>query len=74
MDRKQMCVSNVKYKKPTQHEGKRMKNLLKYLTYRESRTEKARQRGGRERWLDRGMGGSVAKSLTAAMPTRANMC
>ncbi|GAB4523390.1 MAG: hypothetical protein OHK0046_37010 [Anaerolineae bacterium] len=61
MDRKLMCVSNVKYKKPTANEAKRMKNLLGYLTYRESRTEKARHAGGRERWLDRGMGDSVAE-------------
>ena len=61
MDRKQMCVSNVKYKKPTQNEAKRMKNLLGYLTYRESATEKARHAGGRERWINRGMGGSVAE-------------
>jgi hypothetical protein len=38
-----------------------MGNLLKYLTYRESRTEKARHAGGRERWMDHGMGGSVAE-------------
>ena len=61
MDRKQMCVSNVKYRKPTQREGKRMGNLLKYLTYRESRTERARQSGGKARWLDQGMGGSVVE-------------
>lgn len=61
MDRKQMCVANVKYKKPTANESKRMNNLLKYLTYRESRDEKARQAGGRERWMDQGMGGSVAE-------------
>jgi len=61
MDRKQMCVSNVKYKKPTANESKRMGNLLKYLTYRESRDEKARQAGGRERWLDQGMGASVSE-------------
>ena len=61
MDRKLMCVSNVKYKKPTANESKRMGNLLKYLTYRESRTESARHAGGRERWLNRGMGGSVAE-------------
>jgi hypothetical protein len=61
MDRKQMCVSNVKYKKPTANESKRMGNLLKYLTYRESRDEKARQAGGRERWLDEGMGGSITE-------------
>jgi hypothetical protein len=61
MDRKQMCVSNVKYKKPTPNESKRMGNLLKYLTYRESRTEKARHAVGRERWMDRGMGGSVSE-------------
>lgn len=61
MDRKQMCVSNVKYKKPTVNESKRMGNLLKYLTYRESRDEKSRQAGGRERWLDQGMGGSITE-------------
>lgn len=61
MDRKQLCVANVKYKKPSSHEGKRMNNLLKYLTYRESRTEKARHAGGRERWMDHGLGRSVAE-------------
>lgn len=61
MDRKLMCVSNVKYKKPTQYEGKRMKNLLKYLTYRESRDEKARHAGGQERWMNRGMGQSATE-------------
>ncbi len=61
MDRKLMCVSNVKYKKPTQHEGKRMKNLLKYLTYRESRDEKARHAGGQERWMNHGMGQSATE-------------
>ncbi len=61
MDRKQMCVSNVKYKQPTANESKRMGNLLKYLTYRESRDEKSRQAGGRERWLDQGMGDSVSE-------------
>lgn len=60
MDRKLMCVSNVKYKKPTANEGKRMGHLLRYLTYRESRTETARHAGGRERWMDHGMGCSVA--------------
>ena len=61
MDRKQMCVSNVKYKRPTANESKRMGNLLKYLTYRESRSEKSRHGGGRERWMDRGMGNSTAE-------------
>ena len=61
MDRKLMCVSNAKYKKPTQHEGKRMKNLLKYLTYRESRDEKALHAGGQERWMNRGMGQSATE-------------
>ncbi|MEQ8678075.1 MAG: hypothetical protein RLP44_23075 [Aggregatilineales bacterium] len=61
MDRKLMCVSNVKYKKPTEHEGKRMKNLLKYLTYRESRDEKAHHAGGRERWMNHGMGRSATE-------------
>ena len=60
MDRKLMCVSNVKYKKPSVSESKRMGNLLRYLTYRESRTETARHAGGHERWMDHGMGQSIA--------------
>ena len=43
MDRKQLCVSNVKYKKPTANESKRMGNLLKYLTY--VRQEARRSKG-----------------------------
>ena len=59
MDRKQMCVTNVKYKKPTQNEARRMKNLLGYLTYRDSRDDYVPQVSGVERWVDRGMGNSV---------------
>lgn len=61
MDRKQMCVANVQYKKPSADGAKQSKNLLRYLTYRESRDEKARHVTGRERWTDHGMGGSVAE-------------
>jgi len=61
MDRKQMCVANVQYKKPTANEAKRTKGLLRYLTYRESRDEAARYAAGRERWEDHGIGGSVAE-------------
>ncbi len=61
MDRKQMCVANVQYKKPSDDGAKQSKNLLRYLTYRESRDEKARHVTGRERWVDRGMGSSVAE-------------
>jgi hypothetical protein len=62
MDRKQVCVANVKYKKPTADDRKRTKNLIKYLTYREGRNEAAiKQPGGQERWVDHGMGGSVAE-------------
>jgi len=61
MDRKQMCVANVQYKKPSADGAKQSKNLLRYLTYRESRTEKAQFVAGRERWIDHGMGGSVAE-------------
>lgn len=61
MDRKQMCVANVQYKKPSADGAKQSKNLLKYLTYRESREEKAKHVAGRERWVDRGMGGSVGE-------------
>ena len=61
MDRKQMCVANVQYKKPSADGSKQSKNLLRYLTYRESRDEAARHVAGRERWVDHGMGGSVAE-------------
>ncbi len=60
MDRKQMCVANVQYKKPSNDGAKQSKNLLRYLTYRESRDEAARYAAGQERWVDHGMGGSVA--------------
>jgi hypothetical protein len=61
MDRKLMCVTNVKYKKPTQNEARRMKNLLAYLTYRDSRDDYVPQVSGMERWVDHGMGKSVAQ-------------
>jgi hypothetical protein len=60
MDRKQMCVANVQYKKPSVDGAKQSKNLLRYLTYRESRDEAARYTTGKARWHDRGIGGSVA--------------
>jgi hypothetical protein len=56
-----MCVANVKYKKPTQNESRRMKNLLRYLTYRDSRDDYVPQAAGQERWVDRGMGRTVAQ-------------
>ena len=61
MDRKQMCIANVQYKKPSANETKRAKGLLGYLTYREGRNEGARQAAGRERWEDHGLGGSVTE-------------
>ncbi|MCB9452395.1 MAG: hypothetical protein H6672_13240 [Anaerolineaceae bacterium] len=60
MDRKQMCIANVQYKQPSADGARQSKNLLRYLTYRESRDEKARYVAGRERWVDCGMGGSVS--------------
>jgi hypothetical protein len=61
MDRKQMCVANVQYKKPSDDGAKQSKNLLRYLTYRESRDEAARHVTGRERWVNHGMGDSIAE-------------
>jgi hypothetical protein len=61
MDSKQMCVANVQYKKPSTDGVEQSKNLLRYLTYRESRDEAARHVAGRERWVDHGMGGSIAE-------------
>jgi len=61
MDRKQMCIANVQYKKPSDDGAKQSKNLLRYLTYRESRDEAAQHVTGRERWVDHGMGGSVGE-------------
>lgn len=56
-----MCISNVRYKRPTADEGKRMKQLLSYLTYRDSRDQGVKMVAGQERWVDYGMGGSVAE-------------
>src|SRR5258706_408906 len=56
MNRKQMVVANVQYKKPTQDDTKRQKGLLRYLTYRDGRTGHIQQRGGGERWHDLGLG------------------
>jgi len=61
MDRKQMCISNLTYKKPTSNEQKRMKKLLKYLTYRDSRDQYVPQVAGMERWVNRGMGKSATE-------------
>jgi hypothetical protein len=59
MNRKRMCVANVQYKKPSADGAKGSKNLLRYLTYRESRYAAARYVAGQERWVDHGMGQSV---------------
>lgn len=56
MNRKQMVVANVQYKKPTLDDTKRQKGLLRYLTYRDGRTGHIKQRGGVERWHDLGLG------------------
>jgi hypothetical protein len=61
MDSKQLCVANVKYKKPTADDTKRAKGLLRYLTYRDSRDGHIRQVGGRERWVDHGLGCTVGE-------------
>lgn len=61
MDPKQMCVANVKYKKPTADDTKRTKGLLRYLTYRDSRNGHIKQVGGRERWVDHGLGSTVGE-------------
>ena len=41
--------------------SRRMKNLIKYLTYRDSRDDYIPQVSGQERWIDRGMGHTVAQ-------------
>ncbi len=56
MNRKQMVVANVQYKKPTLDDSRRQKGLLRYLTYRDGRTGHIIQRGGVERWHDLGLG------------------
>jgi hypothetical protein len=57
MDRRQVCVANVRYHKPSG--SKSADNLLRYLTFRESRDEAAASVPGVERWTDRGMGRTV---------------
>jgi len=57
MDRKLMCVSNVRYKRP--NAGNKVNGLLKYLTYRDSRNDYVRSASGTDRWVDHGLGKSV---------------
>jgi len=59
MDHKQMCVANLKYKKPTAADSKKAKGLLRYLTYRDSRDGHIKQVSGQERWVDHGLGHTV---------------
>jgi len=61
MNRKQLCVANLRYKRPSADEAKRMRNLLGYLTYRDSRDQGVKMVAGVERWTDHGMGGSVSE-------------
>jgi hypothetical protein len=61
MDHKQMCVANVKYKKSTASDSKKAKGLLRYLTYRDSRDGHIKQVGGRQRWMDHGLGSTVGQ-------------
>lgn len=67
-----MCVSNVRYKRPTADEAKRMKQLLGYLTYRDSRDQGVKLVAGQERWVDHGMGGSVAEIARRCDDLRSN--
>ena len=55
MNRSQMCVANVKYKQPSANGERQTWNLLKYLTYRDSRDDYVPQKNGRERWVDHGL-------------------
>lgn len=61
MNARQMCVSNVSYKRASASESSRARGLLGYLTYRESRDQGAKMTAGVERWADHGMGHSVAE-------------
>ena len=61
MDRKQLCVSNIRYRKPSVEQGSRVKSLLGYLTYRDSRDQSVKLVAGRERWVDLGMGKSITE-------------
>lgn len=61
MNRKQMCIANLRYKRPGASEARQARNLLGYLTYRESRDEGVKLVAGMDRWADHGMGGSVGE-------------
>jgi hypothetical protein len=59
MNRKMMLVANVQYKKPTAEDAKQTRGLLRYYTYRDSRTGHIQQAPGVERWHDHGLGKSI---------------
>jgi hypothetical protein len=56
MNRRQMVVANVQYRKPTLEGSKQTKGLLRYYTYRDGRTGQVIQKPGLERWVDHGLG------------------
>lgn len=59
MNRTQMCVANVQYKRAG--EGGRQRGLLRYLTYREGRFGPELQEVGEDRWVDHGLGHTLAE-------------
>lgn len=61
MNRSQMCIANVQYKKPTVEGSKQGKGFLRYLTYRDGRYGHIKQEPGQERWHNRGLGQSITE-------------
>jgi hypothetical protein len=63
---KAICVPDLKYasrKGRRGNGGRELRRKLKYLTFREDRNGHIPQEEGRERWQDRGMGGSYPEIL-----------
>lgn len=61
MNRSQLCVANLRYHRPTASGSKSNRNLLGYLTYRDSRDQGVKMIDGIDRWTDHGMGKTVGE-------------
>src|SRR5258708_19600952 len=56
MDRKQSVVANVRYQTAAGRGVRRLKGLLRYVQCGDERDGHISQKGGLERWTDRGLG------------------
>src|SRR5687768_15211551 len=58
MNRKQLVIANVKYQSSKGKGASKLKQLCRYIQYRDDKTGHIPQEQGLERWVDKGLGGN----------------